>query len=77
MELIFIFLLVISRFGFEDMIWVMIAPVPGHRILVTFFQHLCFVFRDFEIQLCIHILYLRVMKNHFTQKGKNKKIKNG
>ena len=26
---------VISRFGFEGMIWVLIAPVPGHFILVT------------------------------------------
>ena len=25
-----------SRFGFEGGIWVLIAPVPGHCILVTF-----------------------------------------
>ena len=24
-----------SRYGFEDGIWVLIAPVPGHCILVT------------------------------------------
>ena len=29
-------ILVISRFGFEGGIWVLIAPVPGHCILVTF-----------------------------------------
>ena len=27
--------LVIYRFGFEGGIWVLIAPVPGHCILVT------------------------------------------
>ena len=27
---------VISRFGFEGRIWVLIAPVPGHYLLVTF-----------------------------------------
>ena len=26
----------ISRFGFEDLIWVLIAPVPDHCSLVTF-----------------------------------------
>ena len=29
-------ILVISRFGFEDSIWVLIAPVPGHCLLVAF-----------------------------------------
>ena len=29
-------ILVISRFGFEGGIWVLIAPVPGHCLLVTF-----------------------------------------
>ena len=31
-------ILVISRFGFEDGIWVLIAPVPGHCLLVTYFH---------------------------------------
>ena len=29
-------ILVISRFGFDGGIWVLVAPVPGHCILVTF-----------------------------------------
>ena len=29
-------ILVISHFGFEGGIWVLIAPVPGHCLLVTF-----------------------------------------
>ena len=28
-------ILVISRFGFKGGIWVLIAPVPGHCMLVT------------------------------------------
>ena len=28
-------ILVISRFGFEDRSWVLIASVPGHCILIT------------------------------------------
>ena len=31
-----ILILVISRFGFEGGIWVLIAPVPSRCILVTF-----------------------------------------
>ena len=27
-----------SRFDFEGGVWVLIAPVPGHCILATFFQ---------------------------------------
>ena len=30
-------ILVISRFGFEGGVWVLIAPVPGHSILVSFY----------------------------------------
>ena len=26
----------ISRFGFEGMIWVLIAPISGHYLLFTF-----------------------------------------
>ena len=33
---LFFVILVISRFGFEGGIWVLIAPVCGHCILVTF-----------------------------------------
>ena len=33
----FFVILVISRFSFEGSIWVLIAPVPGHCLLVTFF----------------------------------------
>ena len=34
------------QFGFEGVIWGLIAPVPGHCILVTFKnQHLCFALR--------------------------------
>ena len=29
-------ILVISRFGFWGGLWVLIAPVPGHCLLVTF-----------------------------------------
>ena len=29
-------ILVISRFGFEGGIWVLIAPIPSHCILVSF-----------------------------------------
>ena len=35
-------ILFISRFGFEDGIWVLITPVPGHCLLVTFFNILGF-----------------------------------
>ena len=35
MSLLFV-ILVISRYGFEGGIWVLITPVPGHCILVTF-----------------------------------------
>ena len=31
-------ILVISRFGFEAGIWVLIAPVPGHCLLVTLIE---------------------------------------
>ena len=30
------------RFGFEGWIWVLIAPVPGHRILVTFIEDIMY-----------------------------------
>ena len=36
-------ILIISRFGFERGIWVVIDPVPGHCILVTF-KKTCFKF---------------------------------
>ena len=35
-------ILVISRFGFEDRIWVLIAPVPGH----------CFIFMPPPFEEC-------------------------
>ena len=35
-----IVLLLISRFGFEDWIWFLIASVPDLCILFTFFKHL-------------------------------------
>ena len=34
-------LVVISRFGFEIMIWVLIDPVPGHCLLVAFIGRAC------------------------------------
>ena len=37
-------ILVISRFGFEGWIWVLIALVPGHCIFVTFSNYLLWLY---------------------------------
>ena len=34
-----LFVIVISRFGFDDGSWVLIDPVPGHCLLVSFTHH--------------------------------------
>ena len=49
---LFVQTVVISRFGFEDWSWVLIASVPDLCILFTFTdQHLCFFYKDSTIPL--------------------------
>ena len=55
-----IVILVISSFGFESAIWVLIAPVPGHCILVTF--------RLIEMRKCfprLTIIIIKIEQNEF------------
>ena len=49
--------LVISRFGFEGWIWVLIASVPGLCILFTFII-LLFLFVSFPRGACDRLFYL-------------------
>ena len=41
----------ISRFGFEGGIWVLIAPVPGHCILVTITEDVTIIFVSFHLRI--------------------------
>ena len=36
-------ILVISRFGFEGVVWVLVAPVTIHSLLVAFIKHSMYV----------------------------------
>ena len=61
--------IILECFGFDGGIWVLVAPVPGHCILVTL-MHIPIVleflaclkaqksFRNFKIQFCIEISHL-------------------
>ena len=59
--LIFV-ILVISHFGFEGGIWVLIAPVPGHCILVTFI-----LFSLFETHPEVHDAFMPFRKLHTSE----------
>ena len=51
--------LVISRFDFEDGTWVLIAPNPGHCILVSFVQNSFFLKTD---KTYLYIMKIKIFK---------------